>query len=480
MSLAPSTPDRPPVVAIVGRPNVGKSSLFNRIIGKRRAIVDDQPGVTRDRLVGLATGGPRPFVCVDTGGFDAAPARESELLAAVRRQALAAVEGAACVVFVVDARAGLAPADVELGRLLLRTGRPIVVAVNKVDTAGHAELLHDFHRLGIAPVIATSAAHGLGVTDLLEAVAARLPARAAAPTAATGTRLAVIGRPNVGKSSLTNRLLGEERLVVSEQAGTTRDTIDTAVVLGGRPYVLIDTAGIRRRGRIRDAVEGHGAVRALGMLLRSDIVAFVLDARDGITEQDARIVGRALEAGRGLVLVVNKWDLLARDATIGAWRHTVAGKHPALAVLPAVPVSARTGRGVPALVRTLGQVERAYRRRVATADLNRVLQDALARHAPPSPGGRPIRFFYATQTHAAPPAFTIFASAPSRVPPAFLRYLENVLRDAFGLAGVPITIRLRSRRETARPAVGRPTRDAEQRAPRSARQRPRAPRSRRR
>lgn len=460
MTATPSTPGAPAVVAIVGRPNVGKSSLFNRVVGQRRAIVDDEPGVTRDRLVGVASHAGRTFVCVDTGGFDALPAGEDELIVAVRRQALEAIREADCVVYVVDGRAGLAPADVEVGRLLLRAGRPVVVAVNKIDTAGHAGRLHDFHRLGLAPLIATSAAHGLGLDELLDAVVARLPEVAAPARTATGTRLALLGRPNVGKSSLANRLIGAERVVVAPTAGTTRDAIDTPITLGGRPYVLIDTAGIRRRGRTRDPLEGHGAVRALGMLTRSDLVAMVLDAAEGVTDQDARLIGRSLEAGRGVVLVANKWDLLPRGATIDAWRRRLRALHPALASLPAVAVSARTGSGLPRLARAIGALDRAYRRRVPTAELNRVLREVLERQAPPSPGGRPIRLFYATQTGLAPPAFTIFASAPSRMPAAFTRHLENVFREAFDLAGVPVTVRFRSRREPARPGEPAPARAA--------------------
>lgn len=467
MSRPPREAGRQPVVAIVGRPNVGKSSLFNRMLRSRRAIVDDEPGVTRDRVMGVVSRDDRTFVCIDTGGFEAHPATDDELLSAVRRQSLDAARTADCVVYVVDGSAGLSPADVDLGQLLRRSGRPLVVAVNKVDVGSHADRLHDFHRLGLAPLVATSAAHGRGVDDLLDAIIARLPDAPASPPAAGGTRLALVGRPNVGKSSLLNRILGEERVVVSAAAGTTRDTIDSPARIGGRPYVLVDTAGIRRRGRIRDPLEGHGTVRALGMLARSDLVAVVLDARDGLTEQDARIVGRALEAGRGVVLVVNKWDLLPAGTSLPAWRHEALARHRGLADLPAVAVSARTGEGMTGLGRAIHRVERAYRCRAATPELNRLLQQALRDHAPPSPSGRPIRFFYVTQTSECPPEFTIFASAPSRVPSAFVRYLQNVFREALELWGVPVRIRLRSRRDAPGPPRPRRTRDTGRTAPRS-------------
>jgi len=444
-----------PVVVLVGRPNVGKSSLFNRLLGQRRAIVDDQPGVTRDRLLGTVVDEDRSYVCVDTGGFDARPPDDDALLAAVREQALGAVRDADCVVLVVDGSAGAAPADVDLARLLRRTGRPLVVAVNKIDVPAHDARLHDFHGLGTMPLVATSAAHGRGLEELRSAIREHLPASDADASGATqATRLALVGRPNVGKSSLLNRLLGVDRVVVSPTAGTTRDAIDTPIRLGGRPFVLVDTAGIRRRGRIRDRLEGHGAVRALGMLTRSDLVTVVLDATEGMTDQDARIVGRALEAGRGVLLAANKWDLLPSGVTLRAVQQRMARQHPGLGRLPVVGVSAKTGRGLADLTKRVLALETAYRRRISTADLNRLLQRAVASTAPPSPEGRPIRFFYATQTGSAPPTFAIFVSAPSRVPAAYVRYLENALRERFGLVGVPITVRLRSRRaEQARPAA---------------------------
>ena len=438
-----------PVVAVIGRPNVGKSTLFNRIVRARRAIVDDVPGVTRDRVVAPAAHEGRAFLCVDTGGFEAEPPRDPEALAAhVRTQTLAAVAEADCVVCVFDGPAGLVPEDRETVRLLRRTGKPVVYAVNKLDTAGRESLLHDFHAAGAEPLLAVSAAHGRGVAELLDAVVARLPAAGAAEAAeAPGTRVALIGRPNVGKSSLLNRLLGQERTIVAPEAGTTRDVIDTPIVASGRPYVLIDTAGIRRRGRLKEPLEGHGAVRALGTLTRSDIVLVVLDAGEGMTDQDARLVGRAWEAGRGVVLVANKWDTVPRERRDrAAFRDALGEAHPAFAELPLLCVSATTGEGLADLFPVVARVERAYDAKLPTPALNRALEGAVAATPPPSPGGRPIRLFYAAQTGRRPPTVTVFASLPAAIRPAYARYLTARLAAAFGIVGVPLRLVFRARR----------------------------------
>ncbi len=443
------TPRALPVVAIVGRPNVGKSTLFNRIVRARRAIVDDAPGVTRDRVVARAEHGGRAFLCVDTGGFAAEHPRDAAALAAqVRAQALAAIAEADCVVCVLDGKAGLAPADRDTVRLLARSGRPVLFAVNKLDTAGHEAQAAEFYAAGVERLFSVSAAHGRGMDELLDAVVARLPPPADARRQEEGTRLALIGRPNVGKSSLLNRLLGTEQALVAPQPGTTRDAIDTPVRIDGRPFVLIDTAGIRRRGRGRDVLERHGAVRALGTIERSDLVGVVLDAAEGMTEQDARLVGRAWEAGRGVLLLANKWDLLSgpvRD--VRRFRRAQAAAYPAFAGLPLLCVSARTGEGIEGIFGALAQVERSYHAALATPELNRTLRAAVAAHTPPSPDGRPVRLFYVTQTATAPPEVTVFASAPSRIPVAYQRYLRTRFAEAFGVVGVPLRVRFRARRE---------------------------------
>jgi len=468
-----------PVVAIVGRPNVGKSTLFNRVVKSRRAIVDDAPGVTRDRVIALAVHAERPFLCVDTGGFLAENPRDPTAIEAqVRAQALAAVDEADALVCLVDGAAGLAPVDRETVRLLARSGKPLFVAVNKIDGPARDQLVHDFHALGVEKLYAVSGAHNRGVDELLDAVVERLPARGRI-AAEEGTRVAIVGRPNVGKSSLLNRLLGAERALVSPRPGTTRDAVDTPVLVNGRPYVLIDTAGIRRRSRVEDQLERHGAVRALGTLARADVVLVVLDATDGMTDQDARIAGRALEAGRGVVLLANKWDLLrgaARD--VKRFRERVRSLNPGFAELPLLCVSATTGEGLEALFNQIARVEAAYRATIATPALNRALRAAVEAHAPPSPQGRPIRLFYATQTASAPPEVAVFTNAPGAVPADYTRYLTNRFAREFALVGVPVRVVYRARRAPGevRP---RPRLDTASRTRRSSRPRSGSARARR-
>lgn len=438
-----------PVVAIVGRPNVGKSSLFNRIVRAHRAIVDDTPGVTRDRVIAPASYEGKSFLCIDTGGFDADPSADTHTLDnSVREQAMAALAEADVAVCVLDGRAGLAPADAELVALLRKAKTPVLYAVNKIDTAARETLVAEFYATGIDPIFPVSAAHGLGLDVLLDAIVARLPETSTVAATHAGTRLALMGRPNVGKSSLLNLLLGTDRSVVSPVAGTTRDAIDTPVMLDGRPYVLIDTAGVRRRVRVTDRLERHGAVRALGTIARTDLVLLVVDASEGFTDQDARLAARAWEAGRGLILVANKWDLLAgRERDVARFRKAVAGTRPGFERLPLLCTSAHTGEGIEGVLGAVRRVERAYDAALATATLNRELQSATDATAPPSPGGRTIRLFYATQTARRPPEVTIFASAPQHVPVAYQRYLTNRFVGAFELGGVPLKLKLRSRRE---------------------------------
>jgi GTP-binding protein len=479
LSPAPDRDPRLPLVAIVGRTNVGKSTLFNRLVRDRRAIVDDAPGVTRDRVVAEVAHAGRRFLCIDTGGIVVEPPRDpAAMTARVREQTLAALAEADCVVCVFDGAAGLAPEDRETARLLRESGKRVVWAVNKLDTAGREGLLHDFHPTGARDLLPISGAHGRGIPALLDAIVAALPEAPGAGTAEPPrTRLALIGRPNVGKSSLLNRLLGEDRVIVAPEPGTTRDTVDTPIRAGGRAYVLIDTAGIRRRGRVREPLERHGAVRALGTLGRTDLALVVLDASEGLTDQDARIVGRAWEAGRGVILLANKWDLVPRARRDAAtFRADLAAAHPAFAGLPLLCVSARSGEGLADLFPLVARVERAYGASLPTPALNRELRAAVTTTPPPSPGGRAIRLFYATQTAARPPTVTVFASAPALIPPAYARYLAKRWTTAFRLVGVPLRLRFRDRREAPSGARERGTPGRARRSSRPSRGGGRSPR----
>ena len=439
-----------PVVAIVGRPNVGKSTLFNRLVGAHRAIVDDAPGVTRDRVVAPAVHAGRAFLCVDTGGFAAEPPRDPAALAAqVRAQTLAAVAEADCVVCVLDGPAGLAPEDRETVLLLRRSGKPVVYAVNKLDTPAREPLLHDFHALGIEPLLPVSVAHGRGVADLLDALAAALPEGAPEASEARGTRLALIGRPNVGKSSLLNRLLGAERAIVAPEPGTTRDAIDTPLVVAGRPYVLIDTAGIRRRGRVEHAgVEQYSVIRSMKAISRSDVALLVIDATEGITAQDLHIAGYVNDEAKGIVVVVNKWDAVEKDDdTMEEYRERVMEALDFMPYAPLVFTSALHGQRVEKVPELALAVIAEREKRVPTPQLNRAVREAIAAHPTPDKQGRGLKFYYATQPRTAPPTFVFFVNDPKMLHFGYRRYLENRLRDAFGFMGTPIRISFRGRGE---------------------------------
>jgi GTP-binding protein len=433
-----------PVVAIVGRPNVGKSALFNRIAGQRIAIVEDIPGVTRDRLVARAEWRGRTFELVDTGGFVSAP--EDRLTERVRRQAEAAIRQADLVLLVVDAQTGLVPEDREIAQYLRECGRPFLVVVNKVDRPHEATpLVAEFYALGIPEVFWVSALHGLGIGDLLDAVVARLPP-GEAEALPDGVRIAILGRPNVGKSSLVNALVGMERVIVDERPGTTRDAVDVVLHDGERTFVLVDTAGLRRRSRVQDAVEFYGTVRTREALERANVAVLVLDAQEGPTDQDQRIAEEVAEAGRALVVAVNKWDLVRpEDRTELARRAHHALRHVAFA--PVVFTSAKTGRNVRKILDLAAQADAAHARRIPTGPLNRAVHEALRQSAPPAdPTGRPLKIYYAAQVTTRPPTIALFVNDPERLTPGYARYLENRLREAFDLVGTPVRLLARPRR----------------------------------
>lgn len=439
---APVPPLRVPIVAIVGRPNVGKSTLYNRLARTQAAIVDAQPGVTRDRNIAPAQWGDRRILLVDTGGYE--DVDRSAVAAAVREQSALASEEADAVIALFDGRAGLNPVDREFVQRLRGLGKPVFFAANKLDTGRLEDEAAEFYALGVGEVFPISAAHGVGVGELMDRVLAALPedgggAVAAAPGA---VRLAIVGRPNVGKSSLLNRLVGFERSIVDATPGTTRDAIDTPFRCGERDYVLVDTAGIRRRPRVHEVVERASAVRALRALERAEAALVVLDAAAGITEQDARIAGYAWERGRAALLVINKWDAVPRaQRDRGTFARGIRERYPTLAALPTVFVSARTGVYLDELFPALERLVVAHRQRLRTVELNRVLESAAAQAAPPSVRGRRPRFYYATQTRTAPPTITVFTSNPALVQPVYERYLLNTFRAAFALDGVPLRLR---------------------------------------
>ncbi len=444
-----------PVVVIVGRPNVGKSTLFNRLVRRQRAIVDQRPGVTRDRNIAAAQWGEHAFRLVDTGGFE--DADMSALATSVRAQTRLAAEQADVVIAVLDGRAGLQPPDRDVVEQLRRLRKPVVYAVNKLDTPAHENEAADFFALGLGEIFPISAAHGRGVAALIEHVVQLLPAGAAvAPAAGRPVALAIVGRPNVGKSSLLNRIVGYERAIVDATPGTTRDPVDTPFRHGRQEYVLIDTAGMRRRPRIPEQLEQVSVGRALRALSRAEVAVLVVDAVEGITDQDARIASHAWTEGRGLLLVVNKWDAVPhaerdRSHLIEELRRRYA----TLADVPIVVLSARTGAHVADLFPALERAAAAHRRQLRTVELNRTLAQAVRAQAPPSVSGKRPRFYYATQTATAPPTITIFTSAPQLVQTAYERYLMHALRAAFALEGTPLRLRFRGR---SRPAGSRPKR----------------------
>lgn len=431
-----------PRVVILGRPNVGKSTLFNRICGRRRALVGDEPGMTRDRLYASAEWCGKSFEVVDTGGM--IPADRDLIASEVFRHASAAIEDAAHLVLVVDAREGIVPLDEELVHLLRRTGKPLALAVNKVDTARHSPLAAEFHRLGFAGVFPVSAEHGLGVDDLLDHVTADfVTAREAAPIPDHVVRVAIIGRPNVGKSTLLNRLLNEERSIVTPLPGTTRDAVDAEFERDGLHFRFVDTAGIRRKGKTKLLAEKLSVIQARKHLERADVALLILDAVEGVSALDTHIGGYAHESRRSVVVVVNKWDAVKKGpTTTDEYLRTIRRRMKYLDYAPVVFVSALKGQRLSKLLATVAQVAEARRCRVTTGEINRFLSQVDFQRAT-SPGGKPTRLYYLTQAGVAPPTFIAFTNRSGRLHFSFERFLENRIREAFGFVGTPIVIKAR-------------------------------------
>ena len=434
-----------PTVAIVGRPNVGKSTLFNRLVRRRQAIVRDEPGTTRDRNYGDAEWRGRHFTVIDTGGL-LGEQLTGPYAEPVADQVEQAVSEADAIVLVVDVRSGVLPADAEVAELLRRVEQPVTVCVNKADNAAQMQGVGEFFELGLGEPIAVSAHHGRYIDDLLDRVAADLPQHA--PRAAEGAdcRLAIIGRPNVGKSSLVNAIVRDQRMIVSAVPGTTRDAVDTALTFEGRSVVLVDTAGIRRRGRVEPGIERASVRRAGAALRRADVAAIVIDAQQGITSQDQHVIGMALEEGAGIVLVMNKLDLLAEEEGLRNSRERqLAGRARFVPWAPIVWVSALSGEAIDSVVSAALHVAEQRRVRVPTPRLNAMLRQAVIARPPATLRGRPIKFFYATQTEIEPPTFLFFLNYPEGLHFSYERYLIRKIREAFGYDGAAIRCRFRAR-----------------------------------
>jgi len=435
-----------PVVAIVGRPNVGKSTIFNRIVGGRVSIVEDTPGVTRDRIYGTGEWKGRLFSVIDTGGIMSG--EEDGIVRLVRLQAELAIEEADVIVFMADAKTGLTQPDRDVAEMLYRAGKPVVVAVNKVDHPKQLADIYEFYGLGFGEPFAVSGAHGTGIGDLLDAVVSLLPEGKDDTYDEDVIKIAVIGRPNVGKSSLVNAILGEERVIVSEVPGTTRDAVDTPFERDGQRYVLIDTAGMRKRGRIYESVEKYSVMRAMKAIERADVALVVLDGTAGIAEQDKHIAGYAHETGKASVFVVNKWDAVEKDdKTMHRFTLEIREKFQFMRYAPVVFLSARTGARVGRLLPVVRAVAESHAMRVPTHLINEVIVDAVAVTPPPSDRGRRLRIGYATQVGVKPPTFALFVNDPELLHFSYERYLENRLRAAFSFEGTPIRLQVRRKSE---------------------------------
>ena len=436
-----------PLVAIVGRPNVGKSMLFNKLCGQRLSIVEDTPGVTRDRLYAECEWCGRSFDIVDTGGIE--PTTDNEILLFMREQALLAIDAADVIILVTEIGTGVTAADEEVARMLLKSKKPVVLAVNKMDATGRVDAgIYEFYSLGLGDPIAVSAVHGHGTGDLLDACLEHFPPQTEDEDEDDFIRVAVIGKPNVGKSSLVNHILGEKRVVVSPVAGTTRDAVDTRFENKYGKYVFIDTAGIRRKSKVDDRVEKFSVMRAKLAIERADVCLILIDAREGVTEQDTKIAGLAHEAGKASIVVVNKWDLIDKETgTMEQMRRDVMRDLSFMSYAPILFISAMTGQRTERLFDLINYVNDQSAMRITTGMLNNVLADAQARVQPPSDKGRRLKIYYMTQTGVKPPVFVVFCNSRELFHFSYQRYLENQIRAVFGLEGTPIRMLIRQKGE---------------------------------
>ena len=435
-----------PVVAVVGRPNVGKSTFFNRVLGRREAIVEDIPGVTRDRHFAPAEWAGRHFYIVDTGGLETES--DEPMAAAVRRQVMAAIDESDVIVFVVDGKTGPHPVDYRIAEILRRSNRPVVLVVNKLDRLPQELGHHDFWALGLGEPLPVSAISGRGSGDVLDAIVALLPESAEEAAEEEALYVAVIGKPNVGKSSFINRLLGEERMVVTDVAGTTRDSVDTPLRYHGRTLVFIDTAGLRRQSRIDERLEYYSALRTERAIQRADVCLLLIDATEEVHVQDLKIAEKAWDAGCGLIIVANKWDLVEKDEkTAAAYERYLRERAPSLRWVPVLFTSALTGQRVHRALDLVLEVAAERSRRISTHEVNEVVRELVERRPPPQYRGQHVKIYYATQAETAPPTFVLFTNYPKGIDDAYTRYLHNAFRERWGFLGSPIRIRYKGRRE---------------------------------
>ncbi|NLY48821.1 MAG: ribosome biogenesis GTPase Der [Clostridiales bacterium] len=437
-----------PIVAIIGRPNVGKSTLFNALAGERISIVDDIPGVTRDRIYADVTWLNTQFTIIDTGGIE--PDSRDEMLSYMREQAELAINSADVIIFLVDVRQGLVDADTKVADMLRRSGKPIVLVVNKVDNFERLMPdVYEFYNLGIGDPHPISAASKLGFGDMLDEVVKYFDTRANAEADDDRPRIAIVGKPNVGKSSIVNKLVGEKRVIVSDIAGTTRDAIDTPVRRNKKEYVLIDTAGLRRKSRIKESLERFSIVRTVAAIERSDVVVLVIDATEGVTEQDAKIAGIAHDRGKGLIIAVNKWDLIRKDSkTVNKYTRDIKNILSFATYAEVTFISAVTGQRLNKLFDIIEKVIQYQNLRIATGVLNEILAEATSLQQPPSDKGKQLRLYYITQVAVKPPTFVIFVNDKSLMHFSYTRYIENKIREAFGFAGTSLRFIIRERKES--------------------------------
>ncbi|MGL4523599.1 MAG: ribosome biogenesis GTPase Der [Bacilli bacterium] len=435
---------RKQLVAIVGRPNVGKSTIFNRIVGERISIVEDIPGVTRDRIYHRAEWLNREFDLIDTGGIDFG---DEPFLFQIRQQAAIAVDEADVIVFMVNGRDGVTPIDEEIAQMLFRSNKPVVLGVNKIDNPEMREDIYDFYTLGCGEPFPISGSHGLGLGDLLDAVVSYFPPVEEEVEDEDTIKFSLIGRPNVGKSSLVNAMIGEERVIVSDVAGTTRDAVDTNIVREDQKYTIIDTAGMRKRGKVYESTEKYSVMRAMRAIERSDVVLVVLDGEEGIIEQDKHIAGYAHQAGRAIVIVVNKWDAVQKDdKTMKKYEDNIRAHMPFLEYAPIVFLSALTKRRIHTLLPMVQHVCESHKMRVQTNLLNEVIMDSVAMNPTPTHNGNRLKIFYSTQVAISPPTFVVFVNDPELLHFSYERFLINRLRESFGFEGTPIKVIGRERK----------------------------------